>query len=84
MSITRNNISSTANRFTSLLEFEHEIAVGSTDGALLILVGLSDADASVSGVIPATGILTNVEVTYSGFELTFTGSVQIPGPRAAS
>ena len=80
MAIARGNISSTALRFSESATLRHEISAGGTDRVLLVILGLNDAEAD-NPIFPATGTFQQTVVTYSGFALTYTGSLQVPAPR---
>ncbi len=79
MSLTRGNITTATQRFTDGLLLEHTVAMGA-NGALLVFLGLNDAVTPEGEFLPPSGIHT-ATVTYSGFQLTYTGSVQAKGPR---
>jgi len=79
MVLTRGNTTTATERFTGNLLLEHTVALGA-DGVLIVLLGFSDAVTPPGSFIPGSGIYT-AEVTYSGFPLTYTGSVQARGPR---
>ncbi len=79
MSLTRGNTTTAAARFTENLLLEHTVALGA-DGVLIVLLGFSDAVSPPGSFVPGSGIYT-AEVTYSGFTLTYTGSVQVRGAR---
>ena len=79
MVLTRGNVTTVAERFSENLLIEHTVALGA-DGALIVLLGFSDAISPQGSFIPGSGIYT-AEVTYSGFPLTYTGSVQARGAR---
>ena len=80
MAIARGNVSSTAVRFAESATLRHEISAGGSDRALLVVLGLNDADADTP-FFTATGTFQHTVVTYSGFALTYTGSLQVPAPR---
>jgi hypothetical protein len=79
MSLARGNITTASARCEEGLLLEHTVALGA-DGALLVLLGLSAAVSPAGAHIPGSGIYT-ATVTYSGFPLTYTGSVQARGIR---
>jgi len=79
MAIARGNVSTIAVRFATSATLSHEITNGS-NRALLVVLGLNDAEAD-NQIFTATGTFQNTIVTYSGFALTYTGSLQVVAPR---
>jgi len=78
--VARGNISTTSARFTDNLELEHTVALGA-DGALIVLLGASDALTPGTFIpVPSIGDFTTT-VTWSGQLMTCTGSVQANAPR---
>ena len=73
MAIVRGNITTASTRYLQDLWFENNVAVGAD--ALLVVLAFQATMREENHLIPPSGLFLT-DVTYSGFELTYTGSFQ--------